>query len=109
MIDGSLPLAIYLNLTGNWQLGGPHAYGCSMQTWERFLRGVAVRDRSFLAFCKVLNLSATRVAEFASSGRTELFSELEAPLTEESESNGVVLPPLTGLTLRGSYPHHTAV
>lgn len=48
---------------GDWRPDGPYAYGCSLQTWERFLQGVAVRDRSFVAFCKVLRLQPSQVAE----------------------------------------------
>lgn len=48
---------------GNWQPDGPYAYGCSVQTWERFLQGVAIRDRSFLAFCQVLAVDPQDIAE----------------------------------------------
>ena len=48
---------------GDWQTDGPYAYGCSLQTWERFLQGVAIRDRSFIAFCKILGLLPAQVAE----------------------------------------------
>ena len=60
---------------GNWQPDGPYAYGCSLQTWERFLRGVAIRDRSFLAFCKVLRLSPIHIAN-------TIFSNKLNPLDE---------------------------
>ncbi|MEM1253477.1 MAG: NB-ARC domain-containing protein [Cyanobacteria bacterium P01_H01_bin.21] len=42
---------------GNWHVSGPYAYGCSAQTWERFLQGTAIRDRSFIAFCQVLSIN----------------------------------------------------
>ena len=45
----------------NWQELEPYAYGCSRQTWERFLRGVPIRDRSFRAFCQVLGINADDV------------------------------------------------
>lgn len=48
---------------GEWPLDGPYAYGCSLQTWERFLQRVAIRNRSFNAFCQVLGLSPQEVAE----------------------------------------------
>ncbi|MGJ3248688.1 MAG: NB-ARC domain-containing protein [Elainellaceae cyanobacterium] len=41
---------------GTWHESGPYAYGCSPQTWERFLQGTAIRDRSFIAFCQVLGI-----------------------------------------------------
>ena len=41
---------------GTWDEFGPYAYGCSRQTWERFLQGKAIRDRSFQAFCEVLQI-----------------------------------------------------
>ncbi|MCG8364862.1 MAG: hypothetical protein MJA27_16230 [Pseudanabaenales cyanobacterium] len=43
-----------LDSCGDWYESGPYAYGCSLQTWERFLQGTAIRDRSFIAFCQVL-------------------------------------------------------
>ena len=42
----------------NWQELEPFAYGCSRQTWERFLRGTPIRDRSFRAFCQALSINA---------------------------------------------------
>lgn len=45
-----------------WQIEGPYAYGCSPQTWERFLKGTPIRDRSFIAFCKVLGIDSNVVA-----------------------------------------------
>ena len=48
---------------GNWQPDGPYAYGCSLQTWERFLQGTAIRDRSFIAFCRVLAINPYDIAE----------------------------------------------
>ena len=49
---------------GDWRADGPYAYGCSLQTWERFLYGTAIRDRSFKAFCEVLGVDPKTVAEF---------------------------------------------
>ena len=49
--------------TIDWSEEGPYAFGCSPQTWERFIRGIAIRDRSFLAFCKVLDLDPNDVAK----------------------------------------------
>ncbi len=76
----------WLEPAGNWRADGPYAYGCSMQTWERFLQGVAVRDRSFLAFCRVLSLFPTEVAEFFDSDKSYLLNELKVPLKENSET-----------------------
>ena len=45
----------------NWQELGPYAYGCSRQTWERFLRGISIRDRSFRAFCQALGINTDDV------------------------------------------------
>ena len=44
----------------------PFAYGCSRQTWERFLRGTPIRDRSFRAFCWVLDLDVDEVSQIRS-------------------------------------------
>ena len=52
-----------LDSCGDWYESGPYAYGCSLQTWERFLQGTAIRDRSFIAFCQVLGLEPDAVAE----------------------------------------------
>ncbi|MEM7636782.1 MAG: ATP-binding protein, partial [Pseudomonadota bacterium] len=32
-----------LEPSGKWQIGGPYAYGCSLQTWERFLQRTPIR------------------------------------------------------------------
>ena len=71
---------------GDWQLDGPYAYGCSLQTWERFLQGVAVRDRSFIVFCKVLNLPPNQVAESVLFSKNPLFDQQSA-LVSQAESN----------------------
>ena len=47
---------------GHWGPDGPYAYGCSLQTWERFLKGTAIRDRSFNAFCHALEIAPQTVA-----------------------------------------------
>ena len=48
-----------------WHEDGPYAYGCSRQTWERFLQGRPIRDRSFKAFCQVLeDISKVSLAIF---------------------------------------------
>lgn len=46
-----------------WHELGPYAYGCSRQTWERFLQGIAIRDRSFQAFCQVLGVDLDDVSQ----------------------------------------------
>ena len=46
---------------GDWHESGPYAYGCSSQTWERFLQGTAIRDRSFVAFCQILAINPEEV------------------------------------------------
>ncbi|MBE7385439.1 MAG: WD40 repeat domain-containing protein [Leptolyngbya sp. SIO1E4] len=48
---------------GDWPESGPYAYGCSAQTWERFLQGTAIRERSFMAFCQVLFINPEDVVE----------------------------------------------
>ena len=70
---------------GDWQLDGPYAYGCSLQTWERFLQGVAVRDRSFIAFCQVLNLEPNHIAESTLLGEEQPFDRQAAVVQEKSE------------------------
>ncbi|MEO1298915.1 MAG: NB-ARC domain-containing protein, partial [Cyanobacteria bacterium J06636_16] len=50
---------------GDWHASGPYAYGCSVQTWERFLQGIAIRDRSFNTFCQVLRINPKDVVEAA--------------------------------------------
>ena len=70
---------------GDWRLDGPYAYGCSLQTWERFLQGVAVRDRSFIAFCQVLNLEPNQIAESTLLGEEQPFDRQAAAVPEESE------------------------
>ena len=79
---------------GNWRPDGPYAYGCSLQTWERFLQRVAIRDRSFIAFCQILNLSPNQVAESTISARG-LLSEQETALLRQSD-----LPSLQSLLKR---------
>lgn len=59
-----------LDPEGNWQVDGPYAYGCSLQTWERFLQRTPIRDRSFIAFSQVLGLSPGEVAESVSKPDT---------------------------------------
>ena len=46
-----------------WHELGPYAYGCSRQTWERFLQRTPIRDRSFIAFCQILGVDPDEVAE----------------------------------------------
>ena len=48
---------------GQWQESGPYAYGCSRQTWERFLQGKAIRNDSFQVFCQILSLVPTEVRQ----------------------------------------------
>ncbi|MEM9907532.1 MAG: NB-ARC domain-containing protein [Cyanobacteria bacterium P01_D01_bin.44] len=55
----------------DWQESGPYAYGCSAQTWERFLQGIAIRDRSFIAFCQVLAINPEDITDFPSSLRED--------------------------------------
>ena len=47
----------------HWDEFTPFAYGCSRQTWERFLRGIAIRDRSFRAFCQMLEVDPDAVSQ----------------------------------------------
>ena len=47
----------------DWHESGPYAYGCSSQTWERFLQRTAIRERSFVAFCQVLSINPEDVIE----------------------------------------------
>ena len=46
-----------------WQEFEPYAYGCSRQTWERFLQRIPIRDRSFNAFCRMLGVNRDQVAQ----------------------------------------------
>lgn len=55
----------------SWSELGVYAYGCSRQTWERFLQGIAIRDRSFYAFCRILELDPTAVMYSAASLRVD--------------------------------------
>ena len=64
---------------GDWPIDGPYAYGCSLQTWERFLQRVAIRDRSFNTFCQMLNLSPHEVAESAYPFTTDWGCAPDAP------------------------------
>ncbi|MGD1897832.1 MAG: hypothetical protein ACFB16_12870 [Phormidesmis sp.] len=78
--DRWLVAASYLlEPSGDWRADGPYAYGCSLQTWERFLQGVAIRDRSFLAFCQVLDLPSSQVLDAATSSLKQL-TEQQSPL-----------------------------
>ena len=47
----------------HWDEFTPFAYGCSRQTWERFLRRIAIRDRSFYAFCQMLEVDPDEVSQ----------------------------------------------
>ncbi|MDJ0568336.1 MAG: NB-ARC domain-containing protein [Pleurocapsa sp. MO_192.B19] len=55
----------------SWSELEVYAYGCSRQTWERFLQGVAIRDRSFDAFCRVLDLDPAAVMYSVSNLRVD--------------------------------------
>ena len=55
----------FLEPDREWEVE-PFAYGCSRQTWERFLRGTPIRDRSFRAFCWVLDLDVDEVSQIRS-------------------------------------------
>ena len=46
-----------------WQRFGPYAFGCSESTWERFLQRIPIRDRSFSAFCQMLDLDPNEIAQ----------------------------------------------
>ena len=65
---------------GDWQAGGPYAYGCSERTWERFLRGVAIRDRSFIAFCQLLGVKPEDVVESSNHLRADWGEALDASI-----------------------------
>ncbi|MDJ0635340.1 MAG: NB-ARC domain-containing protein [Xenococcaceae cyanobacterium MO_188.B29] len=69
-----------LEPAGNWRKSGPYAYGCSRQTWERFLRGTVIRDRSFIAFCQILGVDPDDVAESASSLREDWGEAPDVPI-----------------------------
>lgn len=70
---------------GDWRSDGPYAYGCSLQTWERFLQRVAIRDRSFIAFCKALNLPPNQIAESTLFRKNQPFDQ-QADLAAQAES-----------------------
>ena len=65
---------------GNWHESGPYAYGCSFQTWERFLRGTAIRDRSFIAFCQILDIAPEQVIASSSCLRTDWGEAPDVPI-----------------------------
>ncbi len=65
---------------GNWHLEGPYAYGCSLQTWERFLRRTAIRNHSFAAFCQALGLNPEEISELARPLRLDWGAAPEAPV-----------------------------
>ena len=69
----------HLEPDGDWQLDGPYAYGCSPQTWERFLQKVAIRDRSFNTFCQILDLAPYEVTESVHPFSTDWGCAPEAP------------------------------
>ncbi|MGB5913885.1 MAG: hypothetical protein WBG63_03410, partial [Phormidesmis sp.] len=70
----------------SWQLDGPYAYGCSLQTWERFLRGTAIRDRTFLTFCQVLGISYKEVADLESQRSAQRSDRANAALQKEERA-----------------------
>ena len=69
-----------LEPSGNWNESGPYAYGCSRQTWERFLQGTAIRERSFIAFCQIVGVDPDDVAESASSLREDWGEAPDVPI-----------------------------
>ena len=68
-----------LEPNGNWHPDGPYAYGCSPQTWERFLQGTAIRDRNFITFCQALGVNPNEVAESTSHLREDRDQAPDAP------------------------------
>ena len=65
---------------GDWQAGGPYAYGCSERTWERFLRGIAIRDRSFIAFCQLLGANPEDVIDSSNRLRADWGEAPDVPI-----------------------------
>lgn len=64
---------------GNWHESGPYAYGCSSQTWERFLQRTPIRDRSFIAFCQILDIHPEDVVEAPNQFREDWGEAPDAP------------------------------
>jgi WD40 repeat protein len=64
----------------DWHELGPYAYGCSRQTWERFLQGIPIRDRSFEAFCQVLGVNPDDVAQRVSCLKSDWGEAPEVPI-----------------------------
>ena len=69
-----------LEPSGNWHESGPYAYGCSRQTWERFLRGTVIRDRSFIAFCQILGVDPDDVTESVNGLREDWGEAPDVPI-----------------------------
>jgi hypothetical protein len=63
-----------------WHELSPYAYGCSRQTWERFLQGIPIRDRSFEAFCQVLEVNPDDVAQRVSYLKSDWGEAPEVPI-----------------------------
>lgn len=68
-----------LDPNGNWHELGPYAYGCSPQTWKRFLEGTAIRDSSFIAFCQALGIDPEAVVESTNRLREDWGEAPDAP------------------------------
>ena len=73
----------------SWSELGVYAYGCSQQTWERFLQGIPIRNRSFNAFCRALDLNpavvmysaANLMVDWGNAPAIDVFYGREAELT----------------------------
>ncbi|MGD2181444.1 NB-ARC domain-containing protein [Lusitaniella coriacea] len=65
---------------GDWDEFGPYAYGCSLHTWERFLQGIAIRDRSFIVFCQALGLDPDEIAQSSKSLREDWGEAPDVPI-----------------------------
>ena len=63
----------------DWQASGPFADGCSASTWERFVGGIAIRKRSFVAFCQILGLNPNDIAASPNPLREDWGEAPDAP------------------------------
>lgn len=45
-----------------WEEGGPYTYGCSRNTWEKFLARKLIKEEAFNLYCEVLGLDPAEVA-----------------------------------------------
>jgi hypothetical protein len=62
-LAASIILEPSVNWEEHWQQTQSFAYGCSKLTRDRFLKGDAIREDTFRAFCRALELNPYEIAE----------------------------------------------